>query len=238
MSLPKQTAEAYGYDKPANHPARHSAEVIVELLCNSLTPKSVLDVGCGIGIFLNEFLKRGVEDVHGIDGEWVPRSSLLIPEQSFSVHDLTQPLKLDKRFDLVLCVEVAEHLPANAADNIVRALISHGSTVCFSAAIPGQGGYEHINEQFQCYWIEKFANYGYRAYDMLRPKLWFHRDVEFYYKQNLLIFSTLELPYPAEFVSTFVHPELYMRKTDPKNYSLRQIIAHLPYYVKRSLFGK
>jgi hypothetical protein len=52
------------------------------------------------------------------------------------------------RFDLALCLEVAEHLPAAAGDSLVRRLASVGARILFSAAIPGQGGRNHVNEKW------------------------------------------------------------------------------------------
>lgn len=232
MEHPLQTAEAYGYDDPATHLSIRSAEVIVKLLLERLEVRSVCDVGCGVGIWLRELLKQGVQDVVGVDGAWVPADKLLVPRERFVTHDLTTPLGLGRRFDLVLCLEVGEHLPGQAADVLVDSLVAHGSTICFSAAVPGQGGYQHINEQFQDYWIEKFRARGYTAYDMLRPKLWGSSAVEYYYAQNVLVFSTSKLPFPTEFITSPIHPALYRLRSDPKNYSLRQMFKHGPYYVR------
>jgi 2-polyprenyl-3-methyl-5-hydroxy-6-metoxy-1,4-benzoquinol methylase len=65
---------------------------------------------------------------------------------------LIQPLDLEKEFDLVVSLEVAEHLPASAADQFVNTLVKHGKKILFSAAIPGQGGQDHLNEQWPDYW--------------------------------------------------------------------------------------
>ena len=85
-----------------------------------------------------------------------------LPAHCFIPRDLTQPVFLDCKFDLLLCLEVAEHLPANKAEHLVKTCASHSNTIFWSAATPGQGGYHHVNEQPHEYWIEKFAAHGYK----------------------------------------------------------------------------
>ena len=83
----------------------------------------------------------------GLDGPFVNRNELLIPNERFSVAELTGPISLGRQFDLVQSLEVAEHLPKTSAERFVQTLVTHGTRVLFSAAIPGQGGENHINEQ-------------------------------------------------------------------------------------------
>jgi SAM-dependent methyltransferase len=231
--LSVQSADGYGYNDIAHHPAAAAARVVVQLLRSRLTFTSVLDVGCGVGLWLSEYQTQGIADIYGLDGPWVPQDNLVIPADKIRNHDLTTPFKLDRQFDLVMCLEVAEHLPESAADGLLDSLTAHGGLILFSAAIPGQGGFQHVNEQFQDYWIKRFAARGFTAYDLLRPLIWNHPAVPYYYAQNALIFSRQPLPFPTEFMPNPVHPELYRRKCDPRNYSIKTIILHLPYYVIR-----
>jgi SAM-dependent methyltransferase len=231
--IPSQSQEGYGYDDPSGHPAIQAARVVVRLLQERLKFTSVLDVGCGVGLWLREFVAVGVTDIQGVDGAWVPRERLAIPHQAFRAHDLSQPVRFGREFDLVLSLEVAEHIPAEASDRFLDTLVAHGPTVVFSAAIPGQGGFQHVNEQVQDYWIERFRARGYVAYDVIRPLIWNDPAVPYYYAQNMLVFSRTPLPFPTEFIPTPIHPELFRRRSDPKNYSLRAILRHLPSYVRR-----
>lgn len=165
-----------------------SARVVVPILLDLVRPKSVLDVGCGVGTWLSVFADHGLVDLVGLDGPHVDRSMLRIAPDRFCQMDLIEPVRLERRFDLVISVEVAEHLPATAADTFVESLRRHGSIVAFSAAVPLQGGTHHLNEQWQSYWVERFARAGYRCFDVLRPQLWNDPAVNFWYAQNLMLF--------------------------------------------------
>src|SRR5690242_8105092 len=88
-----------------------SASVIIPLLREFLTVRSVCDVGCGVGTWLRCWLDNGVTDVLGIDGDHVAQDQLLIPADKFLAADLRQPLQCNRRFDLAMSLEVAEHLP-------------------------------------------------------------------------------------------------------------------------------
>jgi SAM-dependent methyltransferase len=153
-----------------------------------LEPASVVDLGCGLGTWLSVFAELGVEDVLGIDGEYVDRSALAIPADRFLARDLTRPLELPRTFDLAVSLEVAEHLPPDAAQTLVDSLTRHAPAVLFSAAIPGQDGVDHVNTQWPSYWRGLFLPRGYRAVDCIRPRIWDDEDVEFWYRQNLLLF--------------------------------------------------
>ena len=98
------------------------------------------------------FSRHGVQSILGLDGGWVSRDLLKIPASCFKEFDLSKPYADSKRFDLAICLEVAEHLPVNAADAIVESLTRLAPVVLFSAAIPHQGGVNHINEQWLDYW--------------------------------------------------------------------------------------
>ena len=131
---------------------RPSAAAIVPLLQQMLPIASVVDVGCANGAWVAEWLRRGVSDAVGVDGEYVDQSSLVIPPECFHAADLSRPFSLGRRFDLVQCLEVGEHIPAEYADVFVGNLVDHGNLVLFSAATPGQGGEYHVNEQPMEYW--------------------------------------------------------------------------------------
>ena len=128
-----------------------SARVIVPMLAELTHPSSVLDVGCGVGGWVGTWLDSGADAI-GVDGDYVPRDQLCIPADRFINHDLSTPLDLGRRFDLVTCLEVAEHLPQEDAQTIVDSLCQHADVIAFSAAVPGQGGTGHVNERWPTFW--------------------------------------------------------------------------------------
>ena len=151
-------------------------------------PQSVVDVGCGHGTWLAVFVELGILEYCGIYGDYIDPSALDIPADRFIAADSAQPLRLDRRFDLVVTLEVAEHLPKTDASTFVQSLTELGPVVLFSAAIPFQGGENHLNEQWPDYWAHLFHNRGYRAVDCLRKKTWHNDKVEPWYAQNILLF--------------------------------------------------
>ncbi|MGH7133242.1 MAG: class I SAM-dependent methyltransferase [Phycisphaerales bacterium] len=168
--------------------ARDSARVIVPLVMDLVRPTSVADVGCGLGIWLREFADAGVSDYRGFDGDYVRRDRLVIPVESFTPTDLAAGVKSDRRFDLAVSLEVAEHLPEASADRFVESLTKLAPVVLFSAAIPKQGGTGHINEQWPAYWAEKFATRGFVAVDCVRPAVWTNAKVAWWYAQNTVLY--------------------------------------------------
>jgi SAM-dependent methyltransferase len=168
---------------------RASAGTVLPWLLERLAPQSIVDVGCGTGTWLQVARENGVDDVLGLDGPWVSPDDLEIPPERFLATDLAAPPSLDRSFDLVLSLEVAEHLPPSQAEDFVDQLTALGPVVVFSAAIPEQGGHGHTNEQWPEYWSELFARRGYEAVDCLREVFWNDDAVSWWYAQNLLLFA-------------------------------------------------
>ena len=154
----------------------------------AIQPSTAIDVGCGVGTWLAVLAESGVDDFWGIDGDYVDKTLLQIPQERFLPHDLTLPIHLERRFDLVLCLEVAEHLPADSATTLVESLVSLGPVILFSAAIPFQGNTHHVNEQWPEYWARHFSTQKYVPVDYVRRHIWQLGDVEWYYAQNILLF--------------------------------------------------
>ena len=198
-----------------------SAEIIVPLVLKLLQVRNVVDVGCGVGAWLAAFRKLGVDDVLGIDGDYVDRNRLQIPEERFKAFDLSKPFTLGRTFDLAISLEVAEHLQAESASGFVTSLCGLAPAVLFSAAIPFQGGNHHINEQWPDKWAELFKKHGYLPIDFIRKQVWQNEAVEFWYAQNTLLFARRDLletnaALKAEFERTnpdqlrLVHPRQYL----------------------------
>lgn len=192
-----------------------SAKRVIPLLDDLVSPRSVIDHGCGTGTWLAEFRSMGVEDIVGLDGDYVDRQLLEIPEQCFMSADLEQPLKFDRTFDLAISLEVGEHLRPSSARQFVRNIVSTSSIVAFSAAIPGQGGVNHVNEHWPEYWSALFAEVGYECFDIIRCRIWQDSSVAWWYRQNMFIFANADgrPRLPNGSLSTdrplsLVHPEL------------------------------
>jgi SAM-dependent methyltransferase len=165
-----------------------SARVICPLLVRWLSPTSLLDVGCGAGAWCKQWSESGVANVRGVDGEYVNLSALLINEDQFTSRDLSQSFDLSERFDLVTSLEVAEHVAESSAKLFVENLARHGDAVMFSAAVPGQGGEFHVNEQPLEYWRAHFAALGFRCFDPVRPRVVENALVEPWYRYNTLLY--------------------------------------------------
>lgn len=200
-----------------------SAQVIVPLVLELIQPRSVVDVGCGTGEFLSIFREQGVHDILGIDGVWINKKNLRIPERLFQVANLEDPLKIQRNFDLAISLEVAEHLAEKSAKFFIENLTSLSSIILFSAAVPLQGGVHHINEQWPEYWVQLFQERGYVPIDIIRRKIWNNDKVSFWYAQNILLFVKKDYLENNDFlkkefeqtegsVLSIIHPSLYLLK--------------------------
>ncbi len=177
------------YDhKEETHNLR-SPEVIVPMLYEIIQPKNVIDIGCGVGTFLYAFKKIGVNEVMGLDGDWVNKKLLakyLEPDEFKSIN-LSEFVDVKKKYDLAICLEVAEHIAEEYSDNLVKTLVNASDVIIFSAASPYQQGQHHINEQWPDYWINKFLKHDFHFLDILRSAFWNNSEVDFWYKQNMFL---------------------------------------------------
>ncbi len=168
-----------------------SAEAILPLVLQILQVHSVVDVGCGDGNWLAVFQRLGVEEILGIDGDYVNPDLLQIPADHFQAADLSKPLRLGRVYDLAISMEVAEHLERDCAPMFVESLVRLAPVVLFSAAIPLQGGNQHLNEQWPDKWAALFREHGYLPVDFIRKHVWQNEAVEWWYAQNTLLFVQL-----------------------------------------------
>ena len=165
-----------------------SAQIIVPLVQALVPTRTVVDIGCGRGAWLRTFREYGSDVIAGYDGNYVDRSTLLIPQEAFTPMDLSGPLTLSGTFDLAVCLEVAEHLPQRRAEDLVKLLCRLAPAILFSAAIPGQGGTHHINEQWPHYWERYFNDLGFVKLDPIRGVVFANPGVATHYKQNTFLY--------------------------------------------------
>jgi SAM-dependent methyltransferase len=215
-----------------------SADVVVPLLRDLVRPASVLDVGCGPGTWLAAFSRHGVNDFHGVDS--MPRSFSRLDQNAFELVDLGAGYRPQRRYDLALCIEVAEHLPAASAGVLIDSLVAAAPVVAFAAAIPGQGGIGHINEQWPSYWRELFATRGYLQHDVIRGHIWDDTRVRPWYRQNLFLYAEQEWVAPprAPVPEAVVHPELFRAAVEHgalTNRDARELLEALVVKARRRL---
>lgn len=215
--------------------SRRSARHVLSSVFDVVQPRRVVDIGCGIGTWLAEASELGVEEILGVDGDYVDREQLLIDKSQFIAANLAESVNLNQHqgsFDLAMSLEVAEHLPESAADRFVKTLTSLSDVVLFSAAIPNQGGDDHINEQWPGYWAKRFAAQDYAVLDVVRPRFWDNSQVAYYYAQNTFLYvkrprltqypSLTEHEISADhWTLRSVHPERWRQAHDPNRVPLR-----------------
>jgi SAM-dependent methyltransferase len=178
------------YEANVNMNAPSAGKVVGELL-SAWPIKSVLDVGCARGIWIREWERTGISDFHGVDRRDADEARLLIDRSHFTAVDLAAGFDLRRQFDLVQSLEVAEHLPRTASAEFVASLVRHSrGLVLFSAAPPGQGGENHINEQSYDFWRGLFRNWDYYAIDCIRPQLRGDKAVSYWYRYNLMLYAS------------------------------------------------
>lgn len=216
--LPMYRAEYY--DSFSEDATQSAQEVFKYFFGMETEPRNVIDIGCGVGEW-----GHGLARVHeswqywGIDHN-IPLEKLLVPQDRFIDLDLMQDITEEnapdmpmESFDVALCMEVAEHLPAERADFLVLLLCKLAPVVLFSAAVPHQQGVGHVNEQWQTYWAKKFMEHGFQPYQLrhiLDPNWLDNEKIELWYRQNTVLYIKGE---PGEDcgVIDYVHPEMYLR---------------------------
>lgn len=217
MAGPKTYGRKFYENQAAGSAA--SARVVLETLAPLLPPvRSVVDFGCGSGAWLAVAADLfDTDDYLGLEGALADGFDYAVPRERIRAQTLAEPVALDRRFDLAMSLEVAEHLPARAADGFVDSLCQAADTVLFSAAIPHQGGVGHVNEQWPDYWTARFERRGLRLVDTLRPRLWRDERVAYWYRQNCLLFTRDDrvsvAPGDAWHGEAMVHPAHIERKT-------------------------
>jgi 2-polyprenyl-3-methyl-5-hydroxy-6-metoxy-1,4-benzoquinol methylase len=159
-------------------------------IAEKYAPSTVLDVGCGVGAYLELFKRLGAKAVFGIDR--LHDGETLLQSSEYAVRDLSRPLNLGRVFDCAMCLEVAPRLPAQSAEVLIETLAAHsGRTIIFSAAEPGQPGHGHINCRPLSYWLTLLSELGWGpdladslAMRCLSTLAWFRRNLVVLRREN------------------------------------------------------
>ncbi len=227
-----------------------SAKIVLPIVEKVVHPRNVIDIGCGVGTWLAAWKNLFGVKIYGVDGDYVDRSQLFIDEKDFYPLNLEKrggvsDLFVDKKFDLVESLEVAEHLSPERADSFVEDLTKLGDIILFSAAIIGQTGTNHVNEQMQSYWAKKFLSLGYVGIDCIRSKIWNYQQVVTCYRQNTFLYvNSKELyRYPElhkfylengdNIIYDIVHPENWINRLMYFQNTVQQFNAYLEQIQKK-----
>lgn len=207
----------------------HAASQIISHIQTIVPIFSVMDAGCARGTWLRQWQIRGVNDIAGVDGDYVDRGKLEIGPECFVACDLTDRFDLGRQFDLAQSLEVAEHLPQSRAATFVSDLVAHAPVVLFSAASPGQGGEHHINEQPGEFWRQLFRQHDYCPVDCLRPRLAQMPNIPSWYRYNIMLYVRRDwldriAPFARDFELADSEP---VPDPSPLPYKLRKRVVRL-----------
>jgi hypothetical protein len=223
----------------------HSARRIVPMLIELLGPcGSVVDLGGGTGAWCREFKKHGCR-VTCIDDRRIRDEELVIDAAEFVGCDLAADMPRPVKADLALSLEFAEHVPQQRASEIVDLLTRCSPAIVFSASLPGQPGYRHVNEQPPNYWKALFRSRGYLCLDLLRPRIIGWADIPYWYRQNMFVYANEDAAAGLRHLATgfeaipddfeLVHESLLKRyRTAGRAPGLRRWLASLPSAIRTS----
>jgi SAM-dependent methyltransferase len=203
------------YDHSQNLHSQTGPQSALPAIFPNQRPRSLLDVGCGLGTWLKAANEAGIPEVFGVDGIAVPPGKFMVSTSLFRQQNLTEIWNLGRRFEAVLCLEVAEHLDAQFARNLVHSLTLHSDTIIFGAACPGQGGQHHVNCQWPEYWQALFNERGFACADEVRWRIWKDNRIEPWYRQN--IFTATKAPEAAgrePRILPVINPDMYKLMTE------------------------
>lgn len=213
----------------------YAAKTILSLVKKDADIKTVVDFGCGVGVWLKESENLGAINTLGIEGVWLDKE-MYVADGELLQTDLEKEIVLENKFDLAISLEVAEHISEDNSNLFIQSICSASDTVLFSAAVIGQGGNGHINEQNQSYWVHKFKEQGFGVHDVLRNEIWLDDQVPFWYKQNIFLFKKKTSDTLGQMPLDIIHPDLFKIYANPSVIIRLKNILLLPKYLYLRLF--
>ena len=229
------------YYKERNKRTEYAAQEVMRILSEYINPNSVVDIGGGVGTWVKCAMKQfGINENDALLIENPSVGEFLeIPNSSFLSQDLENEIRIEKKFDMAISLEVAEHLSANRAESFIQNITELSNVVLFSAALPFQGGKGHINERPLSFWCELFRRNSYMAYDVIRPIIQNDKDIDYWYRQNLVLFVKNETPeYNDIFMRYKPLPPLSMISYDLYSYYIRKPFKYPFFELYQRIFRK
>lgn len=187
------TDEVYAWHK------KHTDEYEISTgakLFKEYKPDSVVDFGCGIGSYLYAAHQCGIKDLQGYDigGKHAKKyTEPVLHDRIYFDTDISKSMYPDKKYDIVLCIEVAEHIEPSGSFTLVSNLFhstTRGKICIFTAAPPGQEGHQHINCKSKEEWDKIFYSFrmkecSYHTGEVI--ELW--KDAPDYILNNLTVYT-------------------------------------------------
>lgn len=136
---------------------------IANKIVNDIHPKTVLDAGCAMGYLVAALRDRGVE-AYGVDISEYAISKVREDIRPYcAVGSLAEPLPdgLPKRYDLVVTIEVLEHLYEEDGKQAIHNLCALSDRIIFSSTPDDFTERTHVNVQQREYWARLFAAEGF-----------------------------------------------------------------------------
>lgn len=190
-------------------------------------PDTVVDIGGGAGGWLIPFADRGAE---------VTLVDQVNPAIQVELDNRVRylPSNLENEGDvagipgseLAICVEVLEHLSAQAASRVLNQVSKSSETVIFSAAWDGQGGEHHINERPMEDWLEEWVNRDFVVADVIRSRM---NSLPRYYQTNLVLLTqNRDLAARLVQVGRFISDSNIPDRRTPQEKGIGAILRRLP----------
>jgi SAM-dependent methyltransferase len=194
-----------------------AAKLIVPIILDTFVINSVVDVGCGNGSWLRVFLDHGINNICGYDISDLEQEAYLVNKKFIKTNNnfTSIDFSIKGKYDLLICLEVVEHLPRKISKNFIKKISNVSPLILFSAAIPGQKGTGHVNEQVPSYWRRLFNDNDFVEIDFLKPLLWKNAKIAWWYRQNITMY--ISKPYLDSSVKLKELANLYPQLNENEN---------------------
>ena len=172
---------------------RYAATIVTRIIDRYLDPQSVLDIGCGNGVWLDVLRDGGRRYVQGIGEDAYALHDLAIDPAQILIASLDRPLTLNRTFDLVVCLEGPDQVEPRFAEVLVNNCVRHADAVLFSTVLSDDAdptaGLADSSD-----WAAAFHRHGFVDVDLIRPLIWHDPRIPFWQRQGLRLFLKHDLP--------------------------------------------